>query len=172
MDRSILLIVKKFDRYRISTNQNKKDGRWNSKIYYAIYSKTNLTGNDIVTFRCISSQDRLSLFSKLLCLGIVHKEESISSLFSHQEGKMQSNLRILESIIRDYTPEIVHRDEIHVRRWFSFIRGARYDDSLKIIERKREWDGERSHPRDNQFSSAVRFSICIMFLLFEKFHWM
>lgn len=51
MDRSILLIVKKFDRYRISTNQNKKDGRWNSKIYYAIYSKTNLTGNDIVTFR-------------------------------------------------------------------------------------------------------------------------
>lgn len=42
MDRSILLIVKKFDRYRISTNQNKKDGRWNSKIYYAIYSKTNL----------------------------------------------------------------------------------------------------------------------------------
>lgn len=122
--------------------------------------------------RCISSQDRLSLFSKLLCLGIVHKEESISSLFSHREGKMQSNLRILESIIRDYTPEIVHRDEIHVRRWFSFIRGARYDDSLKIIERKREWDGERSHPRDNQFSSAVRFSICIMFLLFEKFHWM
>lgn len=59
--------------------------------------------------RCISSQDRLSLFSKLLCLGIVHKEESISSLFSHREGKMQSNLRILESIIRIIDQSIIHR---------------------------------------------------------------
>lgn len=64
---------------------------------------------------------------------------------------------------------VKHRDEIYVSRYFSFIRGTRHDDSLKIIERKREREGEYQSSRDNQFSSAVRFSICIMFL-FEKFH--
>lgn len=37
---------------------------------------------------------------------------------------------------------VKHRDEIYVSRYFSFIRGTRHDDSLKIIERKREREGE------------------------------
>lgn len=117
MDRSILLIVKKFDRYRIRYKPEQEG--WTVEFKNLLCHLLENESQETISLRFdrrISSQDRLSLFSKLLCLGIVHKEESISSLFSHREGKMQSNLRILESIIRDYTPEIVHRDEIHVRR--------------------------------------------------------
>lgn len=119
IDPSLLLVVKKFDRCRIST-KIEQEGQKLKNLSFHLLENTDLHRKTIsLRFdRHISSQDsfghRLSLFSKPLCLGIVHKGERISSLFSLAE-KGECN-RILESIIRDYTPEIVHRDEIHVRR--------------------------------------------------------
>lgn len=132
------------------------------------YSKTDLTGNDI------SSQDslghRLSLFSKLLCLAIVHKGESIS--FSSRNNAIES--MILESMIRDYTLEkfrIYTETRFTSRGIFLLSVTLATMTLLKLLNGKERGRENTKSSRDNQFSSAVRFSICIMFL-FEKFHWM
>lgn len=105
------------------------------------YSKTDLTGNDI------SNLVRPSFIVVFKTPLPRHRTQRRKHLLF-----VPSSRNAIESIIRDpridhpwlYTGKISvkHRDEIYVSRYFSFIRGTRHDDSLKIIERKREREGE------------------------------
>lgn len=134
--------------------------------------------NDIVTFRPTYLEPRfvrpsfIVVFKTPLPRYRTQRRKDFLFVLSGREGRMQSNPRIDHPWLytgnraprRNSRPAVISR--------LSFIRGPRYDHSLEIIQTK-EGEGWRTKSsRDNQFSSAVRFSICIMFLLFETFHWM
>lgn len=89
-----------------------------------IPSTRKLTGNDIVTFRPTYLEPRFVRPSFIVVFKTPlprtqRRKDFLFVLPSRRENAIES--MILESIIRDYTPEIVHRDEIHVWRCFAIF---------------------------------------------------
>lgn len=133
--------------------------------------------NDIVTFRPTYLEPRfvrpsfIVVFKTPLPRYRTQRRKDFLFVLSGLEGRMQSNPRI------DH-PYIIHRKSCTETKFTSGGDFATFfypwpslrSLSWNYTNEREGWRTKSS--RDNQFSSAVRFSICIMFLLFETFHWM